>query len=601
MQGGASAIHRSNRPPNSFSSLLHIPIVEREIVARPVAASAVTREAGSERAMFTDYFRCPAHLATFDTRDNLSAAEGYFVFGNGVCYGRPSNVHPRQNVADALPDVSASVECHDGRVYLPCDLSEVITNLRQERYARASHHFLENVTASDAVRDVYYFLRPILSVGVRKHLQRIRLRGWERIAFPEWPVDVTVETLMRHCMTLLLQNGMSRLPFIWFWPDGMSSCLMLTHDVEGRAGVDFCGSLMDLDESFGFTSAFQLIPEARGQNSHGLAGALRARGFEVNIHDLNHDGYLFHSRDQFLTRAVQINGYVQEYECRGFRSGAMYREQDWFDAFEFSYDMSVPNVAHLEPQRGGCCTVMPYFVGKILELPLTTVQDYSLFHILGDYSTKLWRTQIDLILAHNGLVSVLAHPDYLVEKRARAVYRELLGYLGHLRDEGKVWIALPGDVDRWWRNRRQDGPGGGRRWLAYRGPRQSPGASRVRHARERSPGLHTVDRGSSDRGVSRVKRVLRRPAIERLHACPLAGNVSVLRGQTTPSETRLRLTFSSSRLSRSLFGVLRSEDDLAAFQTARGFWAGWCDVLSASRFSMVAPVWLVAPIWPVTS
>ncbi len=40
----------------------------------------------------------------------------------------------------------------------------------------------------------------------------------------------------------------------------------------------------------------------------------------------------------------------------------MYREQRWFDAFEFSYDMSVPNAAHLEPQRGGCCTVMPYFL-----------------------------------------------------------------------------------------------------------------------------------------------------------------------------------------------------------------------------------------------
>ena len=67
----------------------------------------------------------------------------------------------------------------------------------------------------------------------------------------------------------------------------------------------------------------------------------------------------------------------------------MYREQEWFDAFEFSYDMSVPNAAHLEPQRGGCCTVMPYFVGDLLELPLTTTQDYSLFHILGDYSISL--------------------------------------------------------------------------------------------------------------------------------------------------------------------------------------------------------------------
>ena len=75
----------------------------------------------------------------------------------------------------------------------------------------------------------------------------------------------------------------------------------------------------------------------------------------------------------------------------------MYREQEWFDAFDFSFDMSVPNVAHLEPQRGGCCTVMPYFIGDVLELPLTTTQDYSLFHILGDYSTTLWKRQIRLI------------------------------------------------------------------------------------------------------------------------------------------------------------------------------------------------------------
>ena len=71
----------------------------------------------------------------------------------------------------------------------------------------------------------------------------------------------------------------------------------------------------------------------------------------------------------------------------------MYREQQWFDAFDFSYDMSVPNVAHLEPQRGGCCTVMPYFVGDLLELPLTTVQDYSLFHILNDYSTACGKSR----------------------------------------------------------------------------------------------------------------------------------------------------------------------------------------------------------------
>jgi hypothetical protein len=133
----------------------------------------------------------------------------------------------------------------------------------------------------------------------------------------------------------------------------------------------------------------------------------------------------------------------------------MYREQSWYDAFEFAYDMSVPNVAHLEPQRGGCCTVMPYFVGDILELPLTTVQDYSLFFILEDYSTDLWRAQIEAIRAQHGLISVIAHPDYLCESRQRNVYVELLRHLASLRDKGETWVALPGEVSEWWRDRRE--------------------------------------------------------------------------------------------------------------------------------------------------
>ena len=116
-----------------------------------------------------------------------------------------------------------------------------------------------------------------------------------------------------------------------------------------------------------------MCPRARRPPGRRIADKIRGRGFEVNLHDLNHDGRLFEDRQEFLTRAKRINQYARDFGCDGFRSGAMYREQSWFDAFEFSYDMSVPNASHLEPQRGGCCTVMPYFVGDILELPLTTV------------------------------------------------------------------------------------------------------------------------------------------------------------------------------------------------------------------------------------
>src|SRR5208283_91600 len=229
----------------------------------------------------------------------------------------------------------------------------------------------------------------------------------------------------------------------------------MTHDVETRAGRDFTSQLMDLDDSHGFKASFQVIPEERYEVSDRYVSEIRSRGFEFNVHDLNHDGYLYRERREFLRRAAKINGYARQYCSQGFRAGAMYRNQEWYDGFDFSYDMSVPNVAHLEPMRGGCCTVMPYFVGKILELPLTMTQDYSLFHILNDYSIDLWKQQLALIRERNGLMSFITHPDYLIKRRARKVYETLLDHLTQMIKRERIWAALPGDVNHWWRARSQ--------------------------------------------------------------------------------------------------------------------------------------------------
>jgi hypothetical protein len=404
-----------------------------------------------------DYFRCPDHLAEIEVNGRLSSEEGFFYFGRDtICFGRCSGARPSQHLTHNVPDVTQSANFDGDRVRLPFDFSQVVDNLRYERYHVNSKPTLEKITGGSVSRKIYYSLRPILPVSVRKHLQRVRLRGWEKINFPHWPMDCTVESLMGSAMSLLLKRSRTdKIPFIWFWPDGAASCAIMTHDVEATAGRNFCKELMDLDDSFGVKSAFQIVPEMRYEARQDFLDTFRNRGFEVNVHDLNHDGALFQDKNEFLRRAERINRYSKEFQTHGFRAGAMYRNQDWYSAFDFSYDMSVPNVAHLEPQRGGCCTVMPFFIGDILELPLTTAQDYSLFHILGDYSIDLWKQQIELILQWNGLISFIIHPDYIVEKRAREVYLDLLGHLARLRADKKFSMALPRDVDRWWRSRRQ--------------------------------------------------------------------------------------------------------------------------------------------------
>jgi hypothetical protein len=279
-------------------------------------------------------------------------------------------------------------------------------------------------------------------------------RDWKELAYPVWPVDFTVDNLHEELLRLFLEvSGVRRAPFIWFWPEGANNCLILTHDVETSAGRDFTFQLMDLDNAYGFKASFEVVPEERYHFSDEFVETIRSRGFEFNIHDLNHDGGLYHDRQEFLRRAAQINRYVHHFGARGFRAGSMYRNQDWYDAFEFSYDMSVPNVAHLDPLRGGCCTVMPHFIGNIVELPVTTTQDYSVFHVLKDYSIDLWKQQIGLIKRRNGLISIISHPDYLIDHHTRSVYESLLDYLQHMVSDEQIWTALPGEVDLWWRAR----------------------------------------------------------------------------------------------------------------------------------------------------
>jgi hypothetical protein len=425
----------------------------------------------------TEYYRCPDEYLSFAQTGALCKSTGYFQFGRETtCYGSYAG---RELAADdpaeqlnALDDIKLK----NGTVYLPFDPCEVINNLRYETYAA---DWRANFPMS-ALAAIYYFARPLLPLQVRKPLQKFHFRNWRKLEFPRWPVDCSVDNLLSQLLSLSLKaSGIDKIPFIWFWPRGARSCAMVTHDVETQPGFKFCGKLMDLDHSFGIRSSFQVIPEQRYSVTAEFLNSIRDGGFEIVVHDLNHDGHLYQNRKQFLERAARINQYATAYGAEGFRAGSLYRKQLWYDALNVSYDTSIPNVAHLDPQQGGCCTVMPYFIGNIVELPVTTTQDYTLFNILNDYSIELWKQQMEIILAKHGLISFIVHPDYIIKPQHRRIYEALLACLTCLQEEHGLWIAAPGDVSRWWRQRaemrliegpdgwRIEGPGNERASVAY--------------------------------------------------------------------------------------------------------------------------------------
>lgn len=422
------------------------------------------------------YFKCPEETVRFVCDGPRSEARGYFRFGaNATLFGRVADeLMPGRTAADGC-DATASVGVREGVIHLPFDVSEVADNFYRESYAEEWRNGAVSVLSKP-----YYFIRPLLPVAVRRHLQKMYLRGWDRLQFPRWPVDFSVDNLFEELMVLALKaTGADRIPFIWFWPEGHNGCVLMTHDVETEIGRDFCKTLMDIDDSYGVKASYQVIPEERYAVSPDFLELIRQRGHEFAIHDLNHDGHLYKSRDQFIERAAKINAYGRQYRTDGFRAGVLYRKQVWYDELKFAYDMSVPNVAHLDPQRGGCCTVMPYFIGDILEIPVTTIQDYTLFNILGDFSTRIWKEQTRMICEKFGMMSFIIHPDYVIRDKERGVYKELLQHIADLRESKSIWVTTPSQVNTWWRERAQmrlvEGPdgwaiensGSGRARIAY--------------------------------------------------------------------------------------------------------------------------------------
>ena len=181
-----------------------------------------------------DYYRCPEEFAEFGIAENLCEDSGYFRFGpNGVCYGQSSSGFRAKLPVNCLYDTLTDVENVGSIPMLPFDPTEVIESLRLERYLHAANGSKE-ASSYAWRRKTYYAFRDFLPASWRTAIQRRYFRGWEKLPFPKWPVDLSVDCVTETLMALSLKaHGLQRIPLIWFWPDGLQSCVIVTHDHTG--------------------------------------------------------------------------------------------------------------------------------------------------------------------------------------------------------------------------------------------------------------------------------------------------------------------------------------------------------------------------------
>jgi hypothetical protein len=333
-----------------------------------------------------------------------------------------------------------------GCIVLPFDPDEVVTGLLSERYADLPGAARTLVTTT--LRSTYYAVRQLLPRRLQIALRRAYSRVQRRVTFPRWPVEPSLHDFYDLVLGWSSELADSPVPWISPWPDGRSWALVLTHDVETAAGLELLPLLRDVEQRLGYRSSWNFVP-GRYRVEAELVQDLWRTGFEVGLHGLRHVGRDLDPQE-LPRRLPQMRRHAEDWGAVGFRSPATQRGWSTMSGLPFEYDSSYPDSDPFEPQAGGCCSWLPFMIGDLVELPITLVQDHTLWEILGEKDISLWRDKAAWIARHGGLVTVLVHPDYVVGDERAHHYDELLSFLGGL--EGG-WHALPRDVARWWRRR----------------------------------------------------------------------------------------------------------------------------------------------------
>jgi len=240
------------------------------------------------------------------------------------------------------------------------------------------------------------------------------------------------------------------------WPDGKRFAVIITHDVESSRGMNRCKNLAEIDSQYGFKSSFNIVPYKYPVPPEARLW-LQSNGFEVGVHDYNHDGKLYRTKKIFDERSLAINKCLKEWNACGFRSASMHHNLAWIANLEILYDCSTFDTDPFEPQSDGVNTIFPFWYQQedtakgFVEIPYTLPQDFTLFVLKKEKSCRIWQEKLKWIVEKGGMATVIVHPDYInfeknskngIDEYSCSLYED---FLKHIKTEyhGKYWNPLP--------------------------------------------------------------------------------------------------------------------------------------------------------------
>jgi hypothetical protein len=286
--------------------------------------------------------------------------------------------------------------------------------------------------------NIFYTIKPLiprrLQILLRRQIIQYKRKKYSHI----WPIDPNAGEPPRGW------NG---------WPDNKKFAMVLSHDVETQEGHDKCYRLMEIEESLGFRSSFNIVPE-RYLVSQELIDVIKNRGFEVSIHGLKHDGKLFSSRKIFERRSKEINQYIKTWGVEGFTTPSMLRNPEWIHELNIKHCISTFDTDPFEPQPDAAGTIFPFWVQSnslargYVEFPYTLPQDFTLFILMKKRNINIWKKKLDLFVHNVGMALYNSHPVYMNFNKDKKSFEEYPArfyeeFLMHMKSKYEGLYSMP--------------------------------------------------------------------------------------------------------------------------------------------------------------
>ncbi|MFW9876683.1 MAG: polysaccharide deacetylase family protein [Candidatus Thorarchaeota archaeon] len=320
-------------------------------------------------------------------------------------------------------------------------------------------NFILNEEHCSKKRPIYTYLPfHYHKIPLREKIYKtLKKRKNSRKNFPDWPIDNSADILKEICINSLRLN--KKIKTKRTWPNKAKFAIVISHDIDSKQGFSKIKEFLEIEKEHGIKASWNIVLNYF-RLDYALLDRMVKEEHEICSHGYNHDNKIAYLGEKGIKKRFEKQkNLIKQYEIKGFRSPSLLVSKKLFQVAQdyFVYDSSIPDteVTLTDSERRGCCSIFPFFINNLVEIPITMPMDASLIFMgyKPDEILNLWKEKLNLIKDIGGVAVFNIHPEprFSGNKKMMHIFEKLLE---HLKNED-AWFATSGEVAEFWRKTRR--------------------------------------------------------------------------------------------------------------------------------------------------